>query len=159
MLLLMWIESFAYEHRRAFYIVKFNSQLHTDCIRIFSLQQVMSASLEVLLEAARYIEQQEQRERLTSTSSSASSLSTSPHSTGRFYPSNYVSQHSLAATPPASPLSSDIPRTHIDFISTNGTTILRNGKFVVFSPFFFIVSLCFFWSIFIFISPFTFIFQ
>lgn len=89
----------------------------------------MSASLEVLLEAARYIEQQEQRERLTSTSSSASSLSTSPHSTGRFYPSNYVSQHSLAATPPASPLSSDIPRTHIDFISTNGTTILRNGKF------------------------------
>lgn len=97
----------------------------------------MSASLEVLLEAARYIEQQEQRERLTSTSSSASSLSTSPHSTGRFYPS-YVSQHSLAATPPASPLSSDIPRAHIDFISTNGTTILRNGKLfpIAFSIFF-----------------------
>lgn len=106
----------------------------------------MSASLEVLLEAARYIEQQEQRERLTSTSSSASSLSTSPHSTGRFYP-NYVSQHSLAATPPASPLSSDIPRTHIDFISTNGTTILRNGKFFPIAFPFFRYCYCFFLSI------------
>lgn len=90
----------------------------------------MSSAFEALLEAARFIELQEQRERLTSTSSTASSLSTSPHSTSRYhYQTNYAGQQTLATTPPASPLS-DIPRSHIDYISSNGTTITRNGKFI-----------------------------
>lgn len=89
-------------------------------------QLVMSSAFETLLEAARFIELQEQRERLTSTSSTASSLSTSPHSNSRYhYPTNYASHQ--VTTPPASPLS-DVPRSHIDFINSNGTTITRNGK-------------------------------
>lgn len=89
----------------------------------------MSSAFETLLEAARFIELQEQRERLTSTSSTASSLSTSPHSNSRYhYQTNYASHQSLVTTPPASPLS-DVPRSHIDYISSNGTTITRNGKF------------------------------
>lgn len=100
------------------------------------LQLVMSSALATLLEAARFIELQEQRERLTSTSSTASSLSTSPHSNSRYqYQSNFASHQSLGATPPASPLS-DIPRSHIDYISSNGTTITRNGKC-------FVICLCF----------------
>ncbi|XP_031626881.1 probable GPI-anchored adhesin-like protein PGA55 [Contarinia nasturtii] len=88
----------------------------------------MSSAFETLLEAARFIELQEQRERLTSTSSTASSLSTSPHSNSRYhYQSNYASHQSLVTTPPASPLS-DIPRSHIDYISSNGTTITRNEE-------------------------------
>lgn len=95
----------------------------------FYLQLVMSSALATLLEAARFIELQEQRERLTSTSSTASSLSTSPHSNTRYqFQSSFASSHqSLVTTPPASPLS-DIPRGHIDYISSNGTTIIRNGK-------------------------------
>lgn len=93
----------------------------------FYLQLVMSSALATLLEAARFIELQEQRERLTSTSSTASSLSTSPHSNTRYqFQSNFASHQSLVTTPPASPLS-DIPRGHIDYISSNGTTIIRNG--------------------------------
>lgn len=90
----------------------------------------MSSALETLLEAARYIELQEERERQTSTSSSASSQSTSPYSNSRYHHQsnqNYVS-HSLVSTPPASPLS-DGPRNHTDYGSSNGSTIVRNGKF------------------------------
>lgn len=101
----------------------------------------MSSAFETLLEAARFIELQEQRERLTSTSSTASSLSTSPHSNSRYhYQSNYASHQSLVSTPPASPLS-DIPRSHIDFMS-NGSTITRNGKFD--QIFCFLENSCFF---------------
>lgn len=92
----------------------------------------MSSALATLLEAARFIELQEQRERLTSTSSTASSLSTSPHSNTRYqFQSNFASHQSLVTTPPASPLS-DTPRGHIDYINSNGTTIIRNGKYSVY---------------------------
>lgn len=87
----------------------------------------MSSAFETLLEAARFIELQEQRERLTSTSSTASSLSTSPYSNSRYQPNqNYASQ-SLVSTPPASPLS-DGPRNHNDYGSSNGSTVMRNGE-------------------------------
>lgn len=105
-----------------------NSHTHNALsLSLCPLQLVMSSALETLLEAARYIELQEERERLTSTSSSASSLSTSPYSNSRYQP-NYVS-HSLVSTPPASPLS-DGARHHSDYASSNGSTIVRNGKLV-----------------------------
>lgn len=100
------------------------------------LQFVMN--VETLLEAARYLELQEQRERLTSTSSSASSVSTSPYSNSRYNQSqNYASQQSLASTPPASPLS-DGPRSLNDYATTNGT-IIRSGKLSI-KLFYFSVS-------------------
>lgn len=95
----------------------------------------MSSAFETLLEAARFIELQEQRERLTSTSSTASSLSTSPYNNSRYQPNqNYASQ-SLVSTPPASPLS-DGPRNHNEYGSSNGSTVMRNGElyFRLFSP-------------------------
>lgn len=109
-----------------FVICLFDVNFFNTSIFLFALQLVMSSAFETLLEAARFIELQEQRERLTSTSSTASSLSTSPHSNSRYYQSNYASHQSLVSTPPASPLS-DIPRSHIDFMS-NGSTITRNGE-------------------------------
>lgn len=75
-------------------------------------------SFEVLLEAARYIELQEQRDRLTSTSSTASSLSTSPYSSR--YHQGYG--HQLVTTPPASPISDGPRGGHSDY-SSNGSTI------------------------------------
>lgn len=85
-------------------------------------------SLETLLEAARFLELQEERERLSSTSSSGSSISTSPFSNSRYQNQtnqNYVSHSSVS--PPGSPLS-DGPRHHSEFGTSNGTTIVRNGK-------------------------------
>lgn len=88
----------------------------------------MYSAFETLLEAARFIELQEQRERLTSTSSSASSVSTSPYSNSRYQTNqNYASHQSLASSPPGSPLS-DGPRSLNDYGNSNGT-IIRNGKF------------------------------
>lgn len=90
----------------------------------------MSSALETLLEAARFIELQEQREqRLTSTSSS-SSLSTSPYSNSR-YSSQLQCGQQMVATPPDSPITSSdgLHRNHLvqngDYA---GTTIIRMGK-------------------------------
>lgn len=59
----------------------------------------MSAGVDALLNAARYLELQEQ-ERLSS-SSSSSSLSTSPHS--RYSTNKNNNQNFLSSTPPVSP--------------------------------------------------------
>lgn len=91
----------------------------------------MSSALDTLLEAARFIELQEQREqRLTSTSSS-SSLSTSPYSSSR-YPNGGSTQcgQPMVTTPPASPITSDGHRHHL--LQNNefgGSTIIRAGKY------------------------------
>lgn len=92
----------------------------------------MSSALETLLEAARFIELQEQREqRLTSTSSS-SSLSTSPYSNSR-YPSSSQCGQQLIASPPTSPVTStDGIHNRHHLLQNNdfgGTAIIRTGKF------------------------------
>lgn len=87
------------------------------CSSSNNLKTVMSAGVEALLDAARFIELQEQ-ERLSS-SSSSSSLSTSPHSR---YSS---SKNFLSSTPPASP---SIDGRNGDFIN-GGSKIIRSGKF------------------------------
>lgn len=92
----------------------------------------MSSALETLLEAARFIELQEQREqRLTSTSSS-SSLSTSPYSNSR-YPNSTQCGQQLIASPPTSPVtSSDGIHNRHHLLQNNdfgGSTIIRTGKF------------------------------
>lgn len=92
----------------------------------------MSSALETLLEAARFIELQEQREqRLTSTSSS-SSLSTSPYSNSR-YPSSSQCGQQLIASPPTSPVTStDGIHNRHHLLQNNdfgGSAIIRTGKF------------------------------
>lgn len=81
---------------------------------------VMSAGVDALLDAARFLELQE-RERSSGSSSSASSLSTSPYSR---YPSSKNNQNYSASTPPASPLSDG--QRNGDF--NGGSTIIRSGK-------------------------------
>lgn len=109
----------------------------------------MSSALETLLEAARFIELQEQREqRLTSTSSS-SSLSTSPFSSSR-YPSNNNIQcgQQLVSTPPASPVTSTDGLHHrhhlIQGTDFGGSTIIRAGECSAFLFFFFQILFEFF---------------
>lgn len=87
---------------------------------------VMSSAFETLLEAARYIELQEQRERLTSASSTSTSSSTSPYS--RYQSNKGNNQNYSSSTPPASPLS-DGQRNHNEY-TNGGSTIIRAGKII-----------------------------
>lgn len=90
----------------------------------------MSSALDTLLEAARFIELQEQ-ERLTSTTT----LSTSPYSTNGRYTSNGNTQcgQPLVATPPTSPVTSTdgIHQRHhlMQKNDYGGSTIVRAGKY------------------------------
>lgn len=83
----------------------------------------MSAGVDALLNAARYIELQEQERLSSSSSSSSSSLSTSPHS--RYSTNKNNNQNFLSSTPPASPT---IDGQRNGDLVNGGAKVIRSGK-------------------------------